>query len=143
MTQDFSRRRFFTVAAATLAAGPLGLAGLSRRVEAMAQAVTEAGANIRPFKVTFPNEDVMDLRKRVKATRWPDKETVNDETQGVRLATMQKLAQYWANEHDWSKCEAKLNSLSNHITEIDGLDIHFIHARSKHENALPMIVTHG
>ena len=109
----------------------------------MAQAMTTSMVGIRPFKVSFPNEDVMDLRKRVKATRWPDRETVNDETQGVRLATMQKLAQYWANEHDWSKCEAKLNSFPNHITEIDGLDIHFIHARSKHENALPIIITHG
>ena len=109
----------------------------------MTQAMTTSMVGIRPFKVSFPNEDVMDLRKRVKATRWPDRETVNDETQGVRLATMQKLAQYWANEHDWSKCEAKLNSFPNHITEIDGLDIHFIHARSKHENALPIIITHG
>jgi len=109
----------------------------------MTQATTEVGADIRPFKVTFPNEDLMDLRKRVKATRWPDKETVNDDTQGVRLATMQKLAQYWANEHDWTKCEAQLNSFPNYITEIDGLDIHFIHVRSKHENALPIIITHG
>ena len=109
----------------------------------MTQAATEVGTSIRPFTVSFPNEDLMDLRKRVKATRWPDKETVNDETQGVRLATMHKLAQYWANEHDWSKCEAKLNSFPNYITEIDGLDIHFIHARSKHENALPIIITHG
>ena len=109
----------------------------------MTQAITEVGTNIRPFTVSFPNEDLMDLRKRVKATRWPDKETVNDETQGVRLATMQKLAQYWANEHDWSKCEAKLNSFPNFITEIDGLDIHFIHVRSKHEPALPIIITHG
>jgi pimeloyl-ACP methyl ester carboxylesterase len=140
---NLSRRRFFGIAAATLAAGPSGLLSLSRRVEAMTQAVTEVGGTIRPFKVSFPNENLMDLRKRVKATRWPDKETVNDETQGVRLATMQKLAQYWANEHDWSKCEAKLNSFPNHITEIDGLNIHFIHARSKHENALPIIITHG
>jgi len=109
----------------------------------MTQTATEIDAAIRPFKVTFPNEELMDLRKRVKATRWPDKETVNDDTQGVRLGTMRKLAQYWANEHDWSKCEAKLNSYPNYITEIDGLDIHFIHARSKHENALPIIITHG
>jgi len=142
-TTDLSRRRFFGIAAATLAAGPSGLLSLSRRVEAMTQAATEVGTSIRPFTVSFPNEDLMDLRRRVKATRWPDKETVNDETQGVRLATMQKLAQYWANEHDWSKCEAKLNSFPNYITEIDGLDIHFIHVRSKHENALPIIITHG
>jgi len=109
----------------------------------MTQTATEVDAAIRPFKVTFPNEGLMDLRKRVKATRWPDKETVNDDSQGVRLGTMRKLTQYWANEHDWSKCEAKLNSYPNHITEIDGLDIHFIHVRSKHENALPIIITHG
>src|SRR6267142_4125935 len=130
---DLGRRRFFGIAAAALAAGPSVLLGLSRRVEAVTQAATEVGTNLRPFTVSFPNEDLMDLRKRVKATRWPDKETVNDETQGVRLATMQKLAQYWANEHDCSKCEAKLIFFPTFITEIDGLDIHFIHVRSKHE----------
>ena len=98
---------------------------------------------IRPFHVNFPEEQLVDLRRRVKATLWPDKETVTDASQGVQLATMQKLAQYWANEHDWRKCEAKINAVPNFITEIDGLDIHFIHVRSKHENALPMIVTHG
>jgi pimeloyl-ACP methyl ester carboxylesterase len=83
------------------------------------------------------------LRRRIKMTRWPEHEQVADATQGVQLAMTQKLAQYWANEHDWRKCEAKLNAVPNFITEIDGLDIHFIHVRSKHENALPMIVTHG
>jgi pimeloyl-ACP methyl ester carboxylesterase len=142
-TTDLSRRRFFGIAAATLAAGPSGLLSLSRRVEAMTQAATDVGTKIRPFKVSFPNEDLMDLRKRVKATRWPDKETVNDETQRVRLATMQKHAQYWANEHDWSKCEAKLDALPQFVTNIDGLDIHFIQVKSKHPNALPVIITHG
>ena len=85
----------------------------------------------------------MDLRARIKATRWPEKETVADDTQGVQLATMQKLARYWATEYDWRKVEARLNALPQFITEIDGLDIHFIHVRSKHENALPLIVTHG
>jgi len=98
---------------------------------------------IRPFHVNVPEEKLVDLRRRVKATLWPDRETVTDASQGVQLATMQKLAQYWANEHDWRKCEAKINAVPNFITEIDGLDIHFIHVRSKHENALPMIVTHG
>src|SRR5262249_10081845 len=84
-----------------------------------------------------------DLRRRTAATKWPDKEQVPDTTQGVQLATMQALAQHWAKDYDWRKVEAQLNSLPNFITEIDGLDIHFIHVRSKHENALPMIVTHG
>ncbi len=80
---------------------------------------------------------------RIAATRWPEKETVDDQSQGVQLATMQKLARYWATEYDWRKCEARLNALPHFITEIDGLDIHFIHVRSKHEDALPLIVTHG
>lgn len=109
----------------------------------MTQAVTEAGTDIRPFKISFPDSDLTDLRARIKATRWPEKETVNDETQGVRLATTQKLADYWATKHDWRKCEVKLNALPNFITEIDGIDIHFIHVRSKHEKALPVIITHG
>ena len=85
----------------------------------------------------------MDLRRRINATKWPDQEQVSDDSQGVRLATAQKLARYWATEHDWRKVEARINALPNFITNIDGLDIHFIHVRSKHENALPMIVTHG
>ena len=103
---------------------------------------TEASA-IRPFDVRFPQAEVADLRRRVNATRWPERETVTDATQGVQLATMQKLADYWGKDYDWAKCEAKLKALPHFITEIDGLDIHFIHVRSKHEHALPMIVTHG
>jgi pimeloyl-ACP methyl ester carboxylesterase len=99
--------------------------------------------SIRPFRVNFPEEELAELRRRIKATRWPDRELVKDSTQGVQLATMQKLADYWASEYDWRKCEARLNALPNFLTEIDGLDIHFIHVRSKHENALPVIVTHG
>ena len=99
--------------------------------------------SIRPFSKTVPEEELIDLRRRIQATRWPEKETVDDNSQGVRLATMQKLAEYWSKDYDWRKCEARLNALPNFITEIDGLDIHFIHVRSKHENALPMIVTHG
>jgi pimeloyl-ACP methyl ester carboxylesterase len=98
---------------------------------------------IRPFSINFPEDALVDLRRRINATRWPERETVNDDSQGVRLATMQKLAAYWGKEYNWRKCEAKLKALPHFLTEIDGLDIHFIHVRSKHENALPMIVTHG
>jgi pimeloyl-ACP methyl ester carboxylesterase len=103
---------------------------------------TEASA-IRPFHVSFPEAELTELRRRVNATRWPERETVTDATQGVQLATVQKLADYWGKDYDWSKCEAKLKALPHFITEIDGLDFHFIHVRSKHERALPMIVTHG
>jgi pimeloyl-ACP methyl ester carboxylesterase len=98
---------------------------------------------IRPFKVHVPESELTELRRRINNTRWPDRETVTDATQGVQLATTQALARYWAAEYDWRKIEAKLNALPQFITEIDGLDIHFIHVRSKHENALPLIVTHG
>ncbi len=101
------------------------------------------GTDIRPFQVSIPETDVTELLRRVKATRWPERETVPDATQGVQLATTQRLAHYWSTDYDWSKCEARLKALPNFITEIDGLDIHFIHVRSKHENALPLIVTHG
>jgi pimeloyl-ACP methyl ester carboxylesterase len=99
---------------------------------------------IRPFHVNnVPEEELTELRRRINATRWPEQETVTDASQGVQLATIQKLARYWATDYDWRKIEAKLNALPQFITEIDGLDIHFIHVRSKHENALPLIVTHG
>jgi len=98
---------------------------------------------IRPFRVGFPAADLTELRRRVNATRWPDRETVADDSQGVRLAMMQELARYWGTDYDWARCEAKLNGLPQFITEIDGLDIHFIHVRSPHQGALPMIVTHG
>ncbi len=91
----------------------------------------------------MPEEALIDLRRRVAATRWPDRETVNDATQGVQLATMQKLASYWANDYNWRACEQKLNALPQFVTDIDGLAIHFIHVRSKHEQALPLIITHG
>jgi pimeloyl-ACP methyl ester carboxylesterase len=108
-------------------------------------AVSQAGdaTAIRPFHVSFAETELADLRRRINATRWPERETVTDQSQGVQLATMQKLARYWATSHDWRKCEAKLNALPQFVTEIDGLDIHFIHVRSKHANALPLIVTHG
>ena len=98
---------------------------------------------IRPFHVNVPEADLTELRRRINATKWPDRETVTDESQGVQLATMQALARYWGTEYDWRKVEARLNALPQFITEIDGLDIHFIHVRSQHEDALPLIVTHG
>jgi pimeloyl-ACP methyl ester carboxylesterase len=107
-----------------------------------ATAVAEDTA-IRPFRIDVPDEALVDLRRRIAATRWPERETVADDSQGVRLATIQELARYWMTDYDWRRCETKLNALPQFMTEIDGLDIHFIHVRSKHENALPLIVTHG
>ncbi len=98
---------------------------------------------IRRFQISVPEAELTELRRRIKATRWPERETVADTTQGVQLATIQALAQHWATKYDWRKIEAQLNALPQFITEIDGLDIHFIHVRSKHEDALPLIVTHG
>lgn len=106
-------------------------------------ATQQQATAIRPFQFDFPEAELTDLRRRINATRWPEREPVNDHSQGVPLATMQKLASYWGTDYDWSKCEAKLKALPHFITEIDGLDIHFIHVRSQHENALPLIVTHG
>src|SRR5215510_5239733 len=103
----------------------------------------ETATEIRPFSVAVPDEALDDLRRRVDATQWPERETVADDSQGVLLATMQELARYWSSEYDWRRVEAKLNGLPQFVTEIDGLDIHFIHARSKHEDALPLIVNHG
>ena len=101
-------------------------------------------AAIRPFQVPdVPDAELAELRKRINATKWPERETVADVSQGTQLATIQKLARYWATDYDWRKCEAKLKALPHFMTEIDGLDIHFIHVRSKHEDALPLIVTHG
>jgi len=127
-------RRVFL--ATTAVAGAVAL--LPKAVFAVA-----GDTSIRPFSINVPQEQLDDLRRRVAATRWPDKETVTDDTQGVQLATIQRLAKYWATDYDWRKIETRLNSLPQFVTEIDGLDIHFIHVRSKHENALPVIVTHG
>jgi pimeloyl-ACP methyl ester carboxylesterase len=110
---------------------------------AVSRQTMSGGTDIRPFHVSVPETELGELRRRIKATKWPDRETVKDASQGVQLATTQALAQYWATDYDWRKVEARLNSLPNFITEIDGLDIHFIHVRSKHDNALPLIVTHG
>jgi pimeloyl-ACP methyl ester carboxylesterase len=108
----------------------------------MATQVGEEAA-VRPFRIDVPEEDLVDLRRRIAETRWPERETVADESQGVQLAAIEELARYWATDYDWRKAEAKLNALPQFITEIDGLDIHFIHVRSKHEDALPLIVNHG
>jgi pimeloyl-ACP methyl ester carboxylesterase len=108
-----------------------------------ASAQTSDETAIRPFQVNVPEAELTELHRRINATKWPDRETVPDQTQGVQLATIQALARYWGTEYDWRKCEAKLSALPQFITEIDGLDIHFIHVRSKQENALPLIVTHG
>src|SRR5881392_4383638 len=103
--------------------------------------MTEAG--VRPFHVDIPEEDLEDLRRRIAATRWPSKELVEDRSQGVQLATMQERARYWDTDYDWRKAEAKLNALPQFTTEIDGVEIHFLHVRSEHEDALPLIMTHG
>ena len=108
----------------------------------MTQATGE-GAAVRPFRIDVAEEDLDDLRRRIEATRWPTKELVEDRSQGVQLATMQELARYWTTDYDWRKAEEKLNALPQFTTEIDGVDIHFIHVRSRHENALPLIMTHG
>src|SRR5215470_1583883 len=98
---------------------------------------------IRPFRIEFPEEDLTDLRRRIGATRWPSQELVADRSQGVQLATIQELARYWAADYDWRACEAKLNALPQFKTEIDGVEIHFIHVKSRHADALPLIMTHG
>jgi pimeloyl-ACP methyl ester carboxylesterase len=103
----------------------------------------EVGTDVRPFQVAIPEEELADLRRRIEATRWPSEELVLDRSQGVQLATLQALARYWATEYDWRKVEARLNALPQFTTEIDGVEIHFIHVRSKHEDALPLIMTHG
>jgi Epoxide hydrolase N terminus len=131
------RRRLLSTAAMGIA-----VAGAANLLPGNLAIAAEPDA-IRPFHVSFPEETLVDLRRRIAATRWPERETVTDPSQGVQLATVQKLARYWQTDYDWRKIEAKLNALPQFITEIDGLDIHFIHVRSKHDNALPMIVTHG
>ena len=128
-----TRREFLVTSAA---------AGAAALVPKPLHAAVEPGA-IRPFRIDIPEEALVNLRRRLAETRWPEVETVSDASQGVQLATIRKVAQYWQMEHDWRKIEARINALPQFMTEIDGLDIHFIHVRSKHENALPLIVTHG
>jgi pimeloyl-ACP methyl ester carboxylesterase len=140
------RRRFCGVAAATVAATGFSTLLLSERSKAMNAAAEATGSGntaIRPFEVKIPEAELTKLRARVSATRWPERETVTDQSQGPQLATLRKLADYWVSDYDWRKVEARLNTYPQFITEIDGLDIHFIHVRSKHKNALPLIVTHG
>ena len=135
---DSDRRDFMeTAGIGIVAAGALSLASLQPAV------ATKSNEVVRPFHFTAPEVDIIDLRRRIKATKWPESETVADHSQGVRLVTVQRIAHYWATNYDWRRCEAKLGALPQFITQIDGLDIHFIHVRSKHENALPLVVTHG
>jgi hypothetical protein len=103
----------------------------------------ETASDIRPFRVEFPDQALDDLRRRIAATRWPSKELVDDRSQGVQLATIQELTRYWTSDYDWRKVEAKLNALPQFTTTIDGVDIHFLHIKSPHEDALPLIMTHG
>src|SRR5919199_5955137 len=103
----------------------------------------ESAAEIRPFHVEVPEQQIDDLRRRIAATRWPSKELVADRSQGVQLAAMQELARYWLDEYDFGRVEARLSALPQFVTEIDGVDVHFIHVRSSHEDALPLIMTHG
>jgi pimeloyl-ACP methyl ester carboxylesterase len=125
-----------------IAAG-LAVAALTTAAPVTAQKKQSEDMSIRPYQVHIPAAELTDLKHRITATRWPDKELVNDETQGVQLATVKALAGYWATKYDWRKIESKLNALPQYITKIDGVDIHFIHVRSKHKNALPVIITHG
>ena len=151
MSSSPTRRRLLATSAATGAFSPAlrAFGGSERQPSQSNYPSKELRRWVRPkptpsaLSITRRDEALADLRRRINATKWPEREQVADASQGVQLATMQKLARYWATEHDWRKVEARLNALPQFITEIDGLDIHFIHVRSKHENALPMIVTHG
>jgi len=131
-----------SVLATSAAAGAFGLVLLAAPSYAQTVPATEADA-VRPYHINIPEEALVDLRRRIAATRWPERETVTDASQGVQLATVKKLASYWATDYDWRKVEAKLNAYPQFVTNIDGVDIHFIHVRSKEKNAMPLIVTHG
>ena len=137
MKKKFIMRTIFT--------GAMAFTSVAGGAQSGPAVVASAAVNddIRPFHVQIPEEQLADLRRRILATKWPEQEPVNDGSQGVRLGTMQKLAHYWATGYNWKKCEAKLNAVPQFITNIDGVDIHFIHVRSKHKNALPVIITHG
>src|SRR5689334_747855 len=150
---DHDRRRLLCAATTSIAvAGAAGL--LPALVDSAGDALgqpSQQGASqiaakadaIRPFSVNFPDEALAELRRRIAATRWPDRETVNDRSQGIQLAEFQQLLLYWATGYDWRKAEAKLNALPQFMTTIDDVDIHFIHVRSRHPNALPLTMTHG
>ncbi len=143
---QLSRREGLKLGAAGITASLLPIPALSQTQTASPppkeNSMTDNAA-IRTFQVGFPESELTELQRRIKMTRWPDRETVADASQGVQLETAQKVAQYWSTQYDWRKCEARLKALPNFVTEIDGLDFHFIHVRSKHENALPVIITHG
>ncbi|MFY0732495.1 epoxide hydrolase family protein [Pseudomonas sp. NFX15] len=144
--QVTSRRRFIGLAATAVAAVSLNRLAFAQTNPSVTEIVQSAGGDksaIRPLRVHVPEPRLADLRRRINATVWPERETVTDASQGVQLATMQQLAHYWSTNYDWRKVETRLNALPQFVTDIDGLDIHFIHIRSKHKNALPMIVTHG
>jgi len=140
-----------TCLATVAAAGAFGLVLLAAPGDAQTATEKETTvapretttAAVRPFHINIPEEALVDLRRRIAATRWPDRETVNDRSQGVQLAKIQELVRYWGTDYDWRKAEAKLNALPQFMTTIDGVDIHFIHVRSRHPNALPLIITHG
>jgi len=134
---DHGRRRFVEVAALSVAA-----AATLSLLPGHAAAATENSA-IRPFRINVPEDQLVDLRRRIIATRWPDRETVNDRSQGVQLAEFKEMMRYWGTDYDWRKAEAKPNAWPQFITTIDDVDIHFIHVRSRHPNALPIIITHG
>lgn len=129
-----TRRELLAVTAAS---------GLANLIPGALSVAAAGGEAVRPFSINFPGGDLEELRRRIAATRWADRETVTDDTQGVQLETIKKLAGYWALNHDWRKAETRLNALPQFLTEIDGLDIHFLHVRSRHEDALPLIITHG
>jgi pimeloyl-ACP methyl ester carboxylesterase len=155
--EDKSRRGFLKASSMmglAVTFGPAALGGPFAHTKSEANpkenTTTKTGASpvadstaIRPFHSSFPETDLTDLRRRINATRWPERETVTDASQGVQLATTQKLARYWGTDYDWRKCQARLNAVPQFVTEIDGLDIHFIHVRSKQPNALPLLITHG
>jgi pimeloyl-ACP methyl ester carboxylesterase len=150
-----NRRRFVTAAGISFAAAQLGMFGCARstatksnteRTNTMTQVQepAESGTGgVREFRISVPDTELVELRRRIAATRWPDREVVDDQSQGVQLATIRELVEYWGASYDWRKIEAKLNSLPNFMTNIDGVDIHFIHVKSQHPNALPLIMTHG
>ncbi|UNK48562.1 epoxide hydrolase 1 [Lysobacter sp. S4-A87] len=143
-----TRRRLCVATATTLAAAPLGLIGCTGRKEPMNEVAEKKTAStssteLRPFTYKASDAELADLRKRIEATRWPDRETVKDSSQGVQFATIQKLAQHWSSKYDWRRIETQINAVPNFLTSIDGLDIHFMHIRSKHENAFPLLVAHG
>ena len=153
LSSSLTRRDFVAGSTTALSVGSLAFAAPSVQAQKApndapgggegSKRATHGKEAIRPFRVLFPNGDLTDLRRRIKATKWPSRETVDDASQGVQLATMRELARHWQTHYDWRKCEAKLNAWPQFMTEIDGVDIHFIHVRSTHPKALPVIVTHG